>query len=104
MQYSINDLLPEPEAVSIDQAFEELKRSSFALWIRMMTLSPSDMAAGRLHLARELGWSRDSFNVHVRDLVENGYIELRPSPGYPTKLVLLKVPSMPMPNYFIKYE
>jgi hypothetical protein len=62
------------EAVSIEEAFEDLSRPAFCIWIRMHTMTPNQLAMGRAKIAKVFRYSPDRSTVILRELFHKGYI------------------------------
>jgi len=80
----------EAEATPILTGFRELSEGAFAVWIRLCA-GPVVPRRGRAALARELGYSRATFDRRLRELRDLGYIRLvMHGDGKRTDIILAK--------------
>lgn len=90
------------EAQGIAEAYDELTRNAFAIWIRMHTMTPNQLAMGRAKIAKVFGYSPDRNNVVMRELFHKGYIVFEPrGVGKPTTIHLTKRASIRGSAYFV---
>lgn len=90
------------EAVSIADAYDDLTRNAFAIWIRMHTMTPNQLAMGRAKIARVFNYSSDRNNVVMRELFHKGFIVFEPKGvGKPTTIHLTKRASVRGSAYFV---
>lgn len=90
------------ESISIADAYEDLTRCAFAVWIRLHTFTPNQLGMGRAKLGRALGYSPDRSNVIIRELFHKGYIIPEPhGPGKSTTFHLTKRANIRGSAYFV---
>lgn len=92
------------EHISIAKAYTELKHRDFACWIRLMVATDDELAAGRVPIAKMLGYSEAQSNAVIRVLKHAGYVKVVPNdiPNRPTQLVLLKRATLSGRDRFIR--
>lgn len=67
---------PNDGTATIDQAYDELTRSAFAVWIRLMTERPETLKMGKAKLAALLGYSPRRSDEVLTELARKGYISV----------------------------
>ena len=77
------------EPASIQDAYEELSQEAFAVWIRMMLMTDSDLV-GRQKIAKLLGYSEGRSNAILRELKLKSYIFIE-RPDMPGEETIVKI-------------
>lgn len=80
--------------VSIPQAYSQLSRSAFSVWILCSHINDSDFKKGRKRLSEICGYSKAQINRIISELVQKGYLRIESSTivGYPTRFYMPKRP------------
>jgi hypothetical protein len=92
------------DPIAINDAFNELTKTEFAVWIRLCTMSPNQQAIGRNKLYRILNYQvqRPSDTI-LRQLSDKGYILFEPKGiGKPTAVLIVKRPRISSTHLFVK--
>lgn len=92
------------EQISIEKAFTELPPAAFAVWIRLLVASDSELSAGRVKIAELLGYSEAQSNTILRTLKHYNYIRIRngATSYVPSEVVILKRGLLSGRNKFTK--
>ncbi len=82
--------------IGIPQAYAELSRGAFSVWIRMSHIADEDMAKGRRAIAEICGYSQAQMNRILTELRRKKYIAIEPPErvGIPTRLSTPKRPML----------
>lgn len=91
-------------SASIEEAYNDLSRNAFAIWIRLMVTPERELEAGRKALARSFGCSVSAFNRTIRELKLKGYVDLVPQAkaGEPSTIVISKRARLVGRDHFVK--
>ncbi|KKL80697.1 hypothetical protein LCGC14_2002140 [marine sediment metagenome] len=95
---------PGQQTASINDAYTELSKAAFAIWIRLMTETNPAHLQTKKRVAKVLGYSSDQACKRVlEELVEKGYIEFRnDSKGPGCRLVLVKRALLVGRDHFVR--
>lgn len=76
----------EARPATIPEAYSELTQEGFAIWMRLLVATDSQLDSGRKEVSKLLGYSEGRSNVILRELKHKGYIRFIPAhrPGLPT--------------------
>jgi len=79
------------ESVGIIDAYAELTRPAFAVWIRLMAMTPEQLTLGRDFLAKQLGYSEPGASQVLKELSRKAYLKVDSGgPFLPTQFILIK--------------
>lgn len=78
------------ESAGIDEAYRELTRQAFAVWVRLMTIPHEELEKGQTNLARILGFKFPQKIAPVKELARKGYIKTIKNGCRPMKIVIIK--------------
>jgi hypothetical protein len=81
--------------VSIPDAYQELSRGAFAVWVRMALVPDEDLAKGRAALARTCGYSPAQMNRVLAELQRKKYVAVD-NPGAVGAPARLRTPKRPL--------
>ncbi len=89
---------------TIEQAYEELTREEFAVWIRMMMLPDEILCKGKKHVGKICKYSTNYFYKLMKGLHAKDYITyVKPAIlGKPFTIILRKKAMISGVNHFIK--
>lgn len=78
----------DAEPATIPEAYSELSQEAFAIWMRLLCCSDTQLEQGRKAISIVLGYSEGRSNVILRELKHKGYITFKPAdrPGLPTTI------------------
>ena len=95
---------PHWDAVSISEAFDELTKTELAVWMRLCTMTPNQLAIGRNKLFKILNYNQQRASDHIlRNLSDKGYILFEPKGvARPTGVLIAKRPRITSTHYFVK--
>jgi len=92
-----------PEGITITEAYNQLPRTAFALWIRMAVHPIHELETlGMYKLAKQFGYSRRTFYDQVQVLRNFGYIRYATVHGRASQIRLTKRPLLVGVDQFIK--
>jgi len=74
--------------LSLADAYKELSRTAFAVWVRLMASSEEELGMGRRKLAIHLDYGKNQCNVLLRELRDKGFISMIPQPGRITRFAI----------------
>ena len=94
----------DQQTASINDAYAELSKAAFAIWIRLMTETNPAHLQTKERAAKVLGYSSvNSCKRVLEELVEEGYIEFRnDSKGSGCRLVLVKRALLVGRDHFVR--
>lgn len=96
--------LPEPSPKHLNEAYEELSKPAFSVWIRLMTIPRIERLTGRTSLSKTLRLSVSQLNRILVELQNKGYVGLLRKPGKKaTEIALLRVAMFFEPADFVYY-
>jgi len=89
---------------TIEQAYDELTKPGFAVWMRLMVTPRHHLSSGRERLATLMGYSRGRFDYILKELYNKGYIGLEKNAmvGKPTSIVLARRAILAGRSHFIR--
>jgi len=92
----------DDDPATITEAFKELSKSAFAVWIRLMMV-PEKQLVNRIEMAKLLEYSPAQCNSILRELKQKGYLKMiRGSKvGDPTRFVIKRRAIIAGPNQFL---
>ena len=95
---------PHWDAVNVSEAFDELTKTEFAVWLRLCTMTPNQLAIGRNKLYKILNYSQQrACDSILRKLSNKGYILFEPKGvAKPTGILLAKRPRISSTHFFVK--
>lgn len=89
----------------IGDAYNELSRSAFAVWIKLSVVSDEDLHGGRQHLSGLCGYSERRFNEVLLELERSGYITFLPNGPYqPTTISISRKPLLKQGDKFTRFR
>lgn len=97
-------LVEVQDAVKLEEAYNDLTREAFAVWIRLM-VEPDHVLerAGMWKIAEKCNYGKRQFSNILRQLRNKGYLRYRStSPGVPVKLHVAKRPMLIGFDRFVK--
>lgn len=88
----------------ITEAFGELTSDAFALWIRLMFVPGKVLERGRRELSQHLNVPERTLDRRLAELRNKAYLRIvpPPSPGYPTKIEIVRRATIVGPNLFVR--
>lgn len=96
---------PNEGPCALADAYQELTRAAFAIWIRIAVAERSELRVGRARLSRMLGYSRRQGDELLRELERKGFIALLPSgPWRRTVVVLMRRPLLEHGHSFTRFS
>lgn len=89
--------------VRIEEAYSELSRNAFAVWMRLVVMEP-DQLRGRYEIARLLGYSPGRSNQVLMELKRKGYISFitHGKPFKPTEIFIERRPLVEARGKFVR--
>jgi hypothetical protein len=101
---TLRKLYEETDCPTIEQAYDELTREAFSVWIRLMVVSSSDLRNGKKDLSKICNYSLNRFYTIMKELYNKGYVSyIKPSRLGTKHTVLLKKRALISGrNHFIK--
>lgn len=98
------DLFPDEGPCPIADAYDQLTRRAFAVWIRLSVAEPDDLRAGRARLSDLLGYSRRQGDECLRELERKGFITFLPDgPWKRTSIVVARKPLLQRGHSFARF-
>jgi hypothetical protein len=90
------------DAISIADAYAELTRNEFAVWIRMMTMDDDELI-GRKKTCERLGYKESRGSAILTELKYKKYISVTPTAGVtsPSRIEVVKRAKISGPNRFV---
>lgn len=93
----------ESEGITIVDAYDQLPRTAFALWIRMSVHPTHELEnLGMYKLAEKFGYTRRPFYEQVQVLRNNGFLRYATEYGRAAQIRLTKRPMLVGVDRFIK--
>ena len=82
---------PEPEDISFEEPYKVLTGNAYALWIRLHAIPQGQLNEGRRALARRVGLPPRTFDRHISELRNHGFVGVvtQRAPGH-SAIQLLK--------------
>lgn len=99
------EFYPDEGPCPLAQAYEELTRSAFAIWIRMSVAGKGELRMGRGKLSRMLGYSRRQGDELLRELERKGFVAFIPHGPYRrTVVVVVRRPLLEHGHGFARFS
>lgn len=99
------ELYPDEGPCPLADAYEELTRAAFAIWIRMSVAGRGELRMGRGKLSRMLGYSRRQGDELLRELERKGFVGFIPHGPYRrTVVVILRRPLLEHGHGFARFS
>jgi transposase len=93
----------ESSGITIVEAYDQLSRTAFALWIRLAVHPAHELETlGMYKLAKKFGYSRRTFYDQIQILRNSGYLRYVSQHGRVAKIRLTKKPLLIGVDQFIK--
>lgn len=67
-------LYEETDHPTIEQAYDELSREAFAVWMRLMIMSNKDLQRGKKYLSKLCNYSLNRFYAIMKELYNKTYV------------------------------
>jgi len=100
-----SDLFPDEGPCPLAEAYDELTRAAFAIWIRMSVADRGELRMGRGKLARMLGYSRRQGDELLRELERKGFVAFIPHGPYRrTVVVIVRRPLLEHGHGFARFS
>jgi hypothetical protein len=101
---ALPEMFPGEGPCSLIEAYEELSRPAFAIWIRMAVAEHDDLRAGRTKLTALLGYSRRQGNELLKELERKGFVTFLPGGRWrKTIVVIARRPLLAAGNFFTRF-
>lgn len=98
------DLYPDEGPCPIADAYGQLTRKAFAIWIRLSVAEPDELRAGRARVSRLLGYSKRQGDEVLRELERCGFITFLPEgPWQRTTIVVVRKPLLQRGHGFARF-
>ncbi len=95
---------PNEGPCGLAEAYEQLTRAAFAVWIRMSVAERSELRMGRGKLSRLLGYSRRQGDEVLRELERKGFVAFIPhGPWRRTIVVVVRKPLLERGHGFTRF-
>ena len=92
------------DAVRLDEAYDDLTREAYAVWIRLQIVPDHELRRfGLIHLAEKFRYRQRQFGTVMRQLRNKGYVRYQAGlPGVPANIQITKRPLLVGFDRFIK--
>jgi hypothetical protein len=95
---------PNEGPCGLAEAYDQLTKPAFAIWIRMAVAERPELRAGRAKLSRLLGYSRRQGDELLRELERKGFVAFIPhGPWRRTVVVLVRRPLLERGHSFTRF-
>lgn len=102
---AVPDLYPNEGPCPLIDAYNQLTRKAFAVWIRLSLASPEELHAGRTKVALMLGYSKRQGDEVLRELERSGFIAFLPEgPWQRTTIVVARKPLIQRGHGFARFS
>lgn len=99
------DLFPNEGPCDITEAYDQLSRNAFAVWIRLSVAEQEELRSGRTNLAERIGYSTRQCNEVLRELDRKGFITFLPEgPWRRTTIVVTRKPLLQRGHGFVRFS
>jgi hypothetical protein len=97
-------LFPDEGPCGLAEAYDQLTRGAFAIWIRMAVAERRELRVGRAKLSLMLGYSRRQGDELLRELERKGFVAFLPhGPWRRTVVVLTRRPLLERGHSFTRF-
>lgn len=97
-------LFPDEGPCGLAEAYDQLTRGAFAIWIRMAVAERRELRVGRAKLSLMLGYSRRQGDELLRELERKGFVAFIPhGPWRRTVVVLVRRPLLERGHSFTRF-
>lgn len=101
---AIPETYTEEGPIDIIDAYQELSKSAFAVWIRLSVSSQEQLGSGRKNLSKILGYSYNRSNAVLYELEKKGFVVYLPGgPWKKTKFKVIRKPLLRRGHGFVKW-
>jgi uncharacterized protein YndB with AHSA1/START domain len=104
MKKNKKPIYEETQHPSIEQSYDELSQEGFAVWIRMMVMTPDELCLGKLAIGKKCGYSVGRFYKIMKELHNKDYVRYNKPPrlGMPHEVILHKRAMISGRNNFVR--
>lgn len=104
-QKAVPDRYPNEGPCPLAEAYEQLSRPAFAIWIRMSVAPRADLRMGRAKLSSLLGYSRRQGDELLRELDRKGFVAcIAHGPYRRTVIVIVRKPLLEQGHSFTRFS
>lgn len=96
------DAFADAGPIGLEEAYKDLSRQTFAVWVRLMVATDEERKLGRKRLAKLLGYGSQRGGEVFRELKRLGYVEWIPYVGRPSELVVLRRAKIRARTHFVR--
>jgi len=102
---AVPSVYPNEGPCGLVEAYEQLSRPAFSVWIRLSVADPHELRQGRARLSRFLGYSRRQGDELLRELERTGFITFLPhGPWRRTVIVIVRKPLLERGHGFARFS
>jgi predicted transcriptional regulator len=86
---TLTKLYEETDHPTIAQAYDELSREAFSVWMRLMVMSNNELQIGKKNLSKVCNYSLNRFYSIMKELYNKGYVAYVKHKRLGTKHIIL---------------